>query len=148
MGPSNRDPRRLEVDDDRADAFGACAAGESTPDQARTRLVAARDVVLVRVQPEAIAVLRQAGAHVADRAAGLGLADADAKEPVAAGGERQPAVLQRVRAEMFDGARRTVEDELGEDGTGHVGPRELFEHDRGLDVAEPGASPFLADRDA
>ena len=30
----------------------------------------------------------------------------------------------------------------------HVGPRQLLEHDRGLDVAEAGAAPPLADRDA
>ena len=80
--------------------------------------------------------------------AGLGLADADAEQPLAARGDRQPPVLQRVGAEVLDRAGRPVEDELGEDRARHVGARELLEHDRGLDVAEPGAAPLLADRDA
>ena len=67
---------------------------------------------------------------------------------VAARGDRQPAVLHRVVAEVLDRARRAVEDELGEDRARHVGAGELLEHDRGLDVAEPGAAPVLADRDA
>ena len=105
-------------------------------------------VVLVGVEAEAVAVGGEPGAHVADRRAGLGLADADAEQPVAARGDRQPAVLQRVGAEVLDRAGRPVEDELGEDRARHVGARELLEHDRGLDVAEAGAAPLLADRDA
>ena len=66
----------------------------------------------------------------------------------AARGDRQPAVAQRVGAEVLDRARRPVEDELGEDRARHVGAGELLEHDRGLDVAEAGAAPPLADRDA
>ena len=124
------------------------AVGEAAPHQAHARLVAAGDVVLVRVEPEAVAVGREPGAHVADRAAGLGLADADAEQAVAARRDRQPAILHRVVAEVLDRARRTVEDELGEDRARHVGAGELLEHDRGLDVAEPGAAPALTDRDA
>ena len=62
--------------------------------------------------------------------------------------DRQPPVPQRVGAEVLDRARRAVEDELGEDRARHVGAGELLEHDRGLDVAQAGAAPLLADRDA
>src|SRR5437762_1923514 len=63
-------------------------------------------------------------------------------------GDRQPAVLQRVVAEVLDRARRSVEDELGEDRARYVGAGELFEDDRGLDVAQSGAAPAFTDRDA
>ena len=66
--------------------------------------------------------------------------------PLAAIGSQRS--FMRVVAEVLDRARRTVEDELGEDRARHVGAGELLEHDRGLDVAEPGAAPPLADRDA
>ena len=68
--------------------------------------------------------------------------------PVAACGDREPAVAELVGAEVLDRARRAVEDELGEDRARHVGAAELLEHDRGFDVAEAGAAPLLADRDA
>ena len=106
------------------------------------------DVVLVRVEAEAVAVGREPGAHVPDGAAGFGLADPDAEQAVAARRDRQPAVLHRVVPEVLDRTGRTVEDQLGEDRARDVGAGELFEHDRGLDVAEPGAAPALADRDA
>ncbi len=66
--------------------------------------------------------------------------------PVAAIGSHRSR--RPVGAEVLDRPRRTVEDELGEDRARHVGPGELFEHDRGLDVAEAGAAPPLADGDA
>ena len=146
--PATVTPGRLEVDDDGADALGAHAVGEAAPHEARDRLVAAGHVVLVGVEAEAVTVGGEAGAHVADRASGLGLADADAEQAFAARRDGQPAVLHRVVAEVLDRARRAVEDELGEDRARHVGARELFEHDRSLDVAEPGAAPALTDRDA
>src|SRR5262249_23866287 len=48
----------------------------------------------------------------------------------------------------LDRARRTVEDQLGEDRARNVGPGELLEHDRRFDVTQAGAAPLLADRDA
>ena len=105
-------------------------------------------VVLVRVEPESVAVRGQPGAHVADRGSGLRLADADAEQPVAARGGRQPAVAHLVAAEVLDRTRGAVEDELGEDGARDVGAGQLLEHDRGFDVAETGAAPPLADGDA
>ncbi len=73
----------LEVHDDGADPLGALAAGEATPHEARPRLVAAGDVVLVGVEPVAVAVGRESGPHVADGRTGLGLGDADAEEGLA-----------------------------------------------------------------
>ena len=134
-------PGAAEVDDDRADALGADALGEAAPHEARDRLVPAGDVVLVRVEPEAVAVGREPGAHVADRGAGFGLADADAEQAVAARGGREPAVAELVGAEVLDRARRSVEDQLGEDRARHVGAAQLLEHDRGLDVAEARRRP-------
>ena len=110
--------------------------------------MAAGHVVLVGVEAEAVAVGGEPGAHVADRRAGFGLADADAEQAVAARRGREPAVAELVGAEVLDRARRAVEDELGEDRARHVGAAELLEHDRGFDVAEAGAAPLLADRDA
>ena len=49
---------------------------------------------------------------------------------------------------MLDRAGRTVEDQLGENRARHVAARQLFEHDRSLDVTEAGAAPLLADGDA
>ena len=49
---------------------------------------------------------------------------------------------------MLDGARRAVEDELDEDGTGDVGPRQLLEDDGCFHVAHPHAAVVLADGDA
>ena len=66
--------------------------------------------------------------------------------PLAAIGSQRSRHL--VGAEVLDRARRAVEDQLGEDRARHVGAGELLEHDRGLDVAEAGAAPLLADRDA
>ena len=43
---------------------------------------------------------------------------------------------------------RTVEDQLAADGRRDVGPGDLLEHDRRLDVAQPHAAPLLADGDA
>ncbi len=63
-------------------------------------------------------------------------------------GHRQPAILERVRPEVLDGAWRAVEGELGEDRARDVGPGELLEHDRGLDVAHPHAAVGRVDRDA
>ena len=58
VGAGDRHAVGGEVDDDRADALGALAAGEAAPDEARGRLVAAGDVVLVRVEAVAVAVGR------------------------------------------------------------------------------------------
>ena len=49
---------------------------------------------------------------------------------------------------MLDGAGRAVEDQLGEDGAGHVGAGQLFENDGTLDVAHTHAAVVLADGDA
>ena len=144
----DRDARRLEVDHHGADALRPGTVGETAPHEARAGFVTTCDVVLVGVQPESVTVGTEAGAHVADRASGLGLADSDAEQAFAARRDRQPAVLHRVVAEVLDRARRSVEDELGEDCARHVGARELFEDDRRLDVAESGAAPALTDGDA
>jgi hypothetical protein len=144
----NGDARRPEVDHDRADPLRARALGEAAPHEARDRFVAARHVVLVGVEAEALAVGRQARPHVTDRRARFRLADADAEQPLAARGDRQPAVAQRIGAEMLDRARGTVEDQLGEDRARHVGPGQLLQHDRRFDIAETRAAPSLADRDA
>ena len=96
--------RRLEVDDHRADALGARALGEAAPHEARHRFVPAGHVVLVGVEAEAVAVGREAGAHVADGGAGFGLADADAEQAVAARGGREPAIAELVGAEVLDRA--------------------------------------------
>ena len=108
----------------------------------------AGDVILVGVEPEAVTVGGEAGAHVTDGRAGLGLADADAEETVAARRDREPAIAELVGAQVFDRAGRTVEDELGQDRARHVGAGKLLEHDRRLDVAEAGTTPAFADRDA
>ena len=66
--------------------------------------------------------------------------------PDAASG--QPPLLQRLVAEVLDRPGRAVERELGEDRARHVGPGELLEDDRRLDVAHAHAAVLLVDRDA
>ncbi len=146
--PGDRDAFGLEVDDDRADALRALAVGEAAPDEAATRLVAAGDVVLVRVQAVAVAVGLQARAHVGDGGPGFGLADPDAEEAFTARGDREPPLLHRVVAEVLDRAGWAVERQLGEDRARDVDASELLEDDRGLDVAHPHPAVALVHRDA
>ena len=108
----------------------------------------AGDVVLVRVEPVAVTVGGEPGAHVVHGRAGLALADPDAEEGLAAGREREPALFERVGAEVLDRTGRAVVDELGEDRARDVGARELLEGDGGLDVAHAHAAVLLAHGDA
>ena len=111
--------------------------------------MAAGDVVLVGVEAiPAAAVGGEVGAHEVGRRAGVGLGDADAEQAVAGGRQWQPPLLEGFVPEMLDGARRAVEDELGEDGARHVGACELLQDDGCFDVAHPHAAVVLADGDA
>ncbi len=148
VGARDRDPVRGEIDDHRTDSLRSVAAGEAAPDEACGRLVAAGDVVLVGVQPVAVAIGGEPSAHVVDRGAGFGLADPDAEQRLTGRGEGQPAFLECFRAEVLDGPRRAVEGELGEDGARHVGAGELLQDDRRLDVAHPHPAVLLVDGDA
>ena len=65
--------------------------------------------------------------------------------PAAAWGSHR--VAQRVVAQVLDGPRRAVEDELAQDGARHVDPGDLLEHDGGLDVAHAHAAVLLAHGD-
>ena len=98
--------------------------------------MAERRVVLVAVEtPATGAVVGQGGAHVLDRRAGVGLGDADAQDRLAVRHLGQPAILQRVAAEVLDAPGRAVERELQADRRRHVGAGDLLQHDRRLDVA-------------
>src|SRR5262249_12659044 len=130
------------------DALRSFAAREAAPHEARSRLVPTGHVVLVGVEAVALAVGREASAHVVDSGAGFALADADAEEALAGSGEREPAILERGTAEVLDGPWRPVVDELSENRARDVHPGKLFERDRGLDVAHSHAAVLLADGDA
>ena len=147
--PGDRHALPVGRHDHRADALGAVAAGPAAPDQHALGDVAQRRVVLVGVEPPAPgAVLDQRRPHVLHGRAGVGLGDPDADDRVAVGHRRQPALLHRLGAEVLDAPRRPVEGQLAADGRGHVGPRDLLEHDGGLDVAQAHAAPLLPHRDA
>jgi len=143
------DPRRAEVDDDGADALGPVAAGKARPHETGRRLVPAGDVVLVGVEAvAAVAVVGEVGAHEVGGRARVGFGDADAEQALARRGQRKPAFLEAFVAEVLDRSRRSVEDQLGEDGARDVGPPQLLEHDGGLHVAHAHPAVVLADGDA
>ena len=143
MHARDRDAIGGEVDDDGADL----PVGELAPHQTRCCVMTTSHIVLVRREPVAVAVLLELRAHQRHCAPGLGLRDADAEQPVTARCERQPALLHGVVAEVLDGTWGAVEDELRDDRRRDVGPAELLQHDRGLDVTETGAPVLLAHRD-
>ena len=124
----------------------ASLPGEAAPHQAGHRLVPAGDVVLVGVEPPAVAVGGEVRPHGGGGRAGIGLGDADA-EQLPGGGLRQPPGAQGVVAEVLDGAGRPVEDQLAQDGARHVDAGDLLEDDGRLDVAHAHAAVLLAHGD-
>ena len=143
--PGERHARPVHVDHDRADALRTVSPGPAAPHEDALRHVAEGRVVLVAVEPEAGAVLAQRGAHLLHGRPRVGLGDADRDERLAVGHLRQPPLLHGRRPEVLDAAGRAVERELRPDGARHVGPGQLLQHERRLDVAVAEPAPLLAD---